>query len=278
MARTISEIKNIIITAKNNEAALANYNSTSATFLFNLWAYIVSVAIWTLEKIFDSHKTEVDNKIANSRNWNKAWFYEQCLLWQYGDDLTWNNDKFSYAVVDLSKRIIKLVAVNEQQDGSILIKVAKNGGVKLDDTYVGIGDGPEMTAFNTYIKQIKIPGMNVQVISYEPDQIQFDLNITYNPQLMTSTGQLISDSSYPVVNAIIAYLKEIKYGGTFNKTKCIDAIQLASGVVDAWFILVEAKGHNASSYDVVTGQNYTAIAGNYEFMQNLSNLIYTADV
>lgn len=267
MARTITEIKNIIITAKNNEAALAGLTSNSSTAIFNLWAYIVSVAIWTLEKIFDSHKIEVDNKIASSRNWNKAWFYEQCLLWQYGDDLTWNNDKFSYAVVDLSKRIIKLVAVPEQSDGSLLIKVAKENGVILDNN--------EFTAFDTYIKQIKIPGMNVSILSYEADMIKFDLNITYNPQLMTSTGQLISDNSYPVIDAISNYLKEIKYGGTFNKTKCIDAIQEASGVVDAWFISVEAKGHNASSYDVVTGQNYTAIAGNYEFMQNLSNIIYT---
>jgi hypothetical protein len=270
MARTITEIKNIIITAKNNEAALAGLTSTSATAIFNLWAYVVAVAIWTLEVIFDTHKTEIDNKIASSRNWNVIWFYEQCLLWQYGDSLSWVIDKFSYSTIDLTKRIIKLVAVVEQTNGSILIKVAKDNGVILNVN--------ELSAFEIYIKKIKIPGMNVQVISYEADQIKFDLNITYNSQLMTSTGQLISDNSYPVIDAITEYLKGIKYGGTFNKTKCIDAIQAATGVVDVWFTSVEAKAHNAVSYTTVTGQNYSAIAGNYEFIQNLSNLIYTADV
>ena len=136
----------------------------------------------------------------------------------------------------------------------------------------------EFAAFEDYIHDIKIPGMNIQAISYDPDMIYFDINIIYNAQLMTSTGQLISDSSYPVVDAITNYLNGIKYGGTFNKTKCIDAIQAAAGVVDVWFDIVKAKANNAVSYTTVTGQNYTSISGNYEFMQNLSNLIYTADV
>ena len=64
MARSIQDIQQEIYQSKENEPALNELNSTSKTAIWRLMIYIVSVAIWTLEKIFDLHKKEVDEMLA----------------------------------------------------------------------------------------------------------------------------------------------------------------------------------------------------------------------
>lgn len=67
MARTIQQIQQEILTAKAKEPALSELNSTSKTAIWRLWTYITAFAIWTLEKIFDQHRKEIDDKIRIKR-------------------------------------------------------------------------------------------------------------------------------------------------------------------------------------------------------------------
>ncbi|MCW0510719.1 hypothetical protein [Riemerella anatipestifer] len=45
MARSVEEIQNEILTAKQNETALQELNSTSKTSIWRLWIYITAFAI-----------------------------------------------------------------------------------------------------------------------------------------------------------------------------------------------------------------------------------------
>ena len=58
MARKIDEIYLAILQEKNLHTELDELNSTSKVAVFNLWAYIVAVVMWTLENLFDQHKAE----------------------------------------------------------------------------------------------------------------------------------------------------------------------------------------------------------------------------
>uniref|UniRef100_UPI00160CC53A hypothetical protein n=1 Tax=Ornithobacterium rhinotracheale TaxID=28251 RepID=UPI00160CC53A len=78
MARTIEEIQAEIYREKENHEALNELNSTSKTALWRLWIYIVSVAIWSLEKIFDRHRAEIDERIRVQKNFRLPWYKENC--------------------------------------------------------------------------------------------------------------------------------------------------------------------------------------------------------
>ncbi|MDE5986550.1 MAG: hypothetical protein K2H16_04625, partial [Prevotella sp.] len=77
-------------------------------------------------------------------------------------------------------------------------------------------------------------------------------------------GISISDgSTKPVENGIEEFLKTIKYGGTFNKTKLVDAIQSVSGVTDVelgdCFRMFSSDGE----WTIINGNNYAGISGSY---------------
>lgn len=66
MARTVEQIQNEILKAKETEASLNGLNSTSKVAIWRLWVYITAFVIWTLEKIFDEYKKEVSKPYPNS--------------------------------------------------------------------------------------------------------------------------------------------------------------------------------------------------------------------
>ena len=84
----------------------------------------------------------------------------------------------------------------------------------------------------------------------------------YDPLIVNEDGSLISDnSSYPVEDAITEYLYSIEYGGVFNKTKLVDAVQRAIGVTDVILESVQVKPHTEDDYTYVSGNNYESVGG-----------------
>ena len=56
--------------------------------------------------------------------------------------------------------------------------------------------------------------------------------VCVDPLVIDLHGHSVDDGSTPVEDAIKTYLKAIVYGGTFNKTRLVDAIQSVPGVED----------------------------------------------
>jgi len=270
MARTISEIKNIIITAKNNEAVLTGLNSNSSTSIFNLWAYIVAVAIWTLEVLFDNHKKEVDNKINSMIPGTIRWYHSIALKFQYGDILEWVIDKYTYPLKDINKQIVKRVAVKEVA-GQLRIKVCKETA--------GVPEAlstQELYSFKSYMNKVKFAGTNISIISYGACEVDVRLNLLYNPLLLNSNGTTIINGTPVIKNAIDEYLKNIVYGGELNKTKLIDALQKVEGVDDVYIELLRVKEDGAALFSNVLTQNYESISG--YFILNTLTLTSNANV
>lgn len=269
MARTIAEIYLSIVAEKNNQPTinalqptidneqtlLNDLSSTSKVAVWRLFAYIISVAIWTHENLWDLFKAAIEALIAGAYSGTTRWYQQQALLFQFGDSLTWINNKFQYSVIDATKQIIKRSAAIET-GGAVIIKVAKLVGglpVKLNAN--------EFAAYQAYLAQIKFAGTNISSISYDPDLLKLTLNIVYNPLVLASDGSLLSDSGiFPVEDAIKAYIAGIVWDGTFNLTKLIDAAQAAQGVVDPILTLAEGKAYNGASFGTIT-QNYQSVAG-----------------
>jgi len=74
MARSIEQINNEIIKAKESEPALAGLTSTSKVAIWRLWAYITAFVIYTLEQIFDQHKAEVLDALTQLKPHTARWY------------------------------------------------------------------------------------------------------------------------------------------------------------------------------------------------------------
>lgn len=269
MARTIKEIKksmtdkfmsdNTLRTAYGITGEDATWDSTFSTVsIENILLYIVAVCAYTLEIMFESHKKDVDEKISSNIVPTVRWYHTQALAFQYGDNLIYDeaSQSFKYAEVDESKQLIKYCAVQDAGNTiQILVSTDENGkpGVVSNDV---------LTAFKTYMNSIKIAGVLLNVRSLPADKIKIYAKVYINPMVILSDGSRISDGSRPVEDAINAYLGDIIYGGTFNKTKLVDAIQAVEGVIDIELDDVQAKT-DSGTYTKVTGNNYTAESGSF---------------
>lgn len=240
MARTIEQVYQSIITQKNNTPELATLNSTSRTAVYNLFAYIVAVVIVALENLFDNHKAENDAIILNLKPHTSTWYREKALLFQNGQNLIEGTDRYdNTGLTDQQiqeRRIIAQSAVTEI-DGRLRIKVAK---AEADDL-VELAE-IELNAFKGYMQKVKDAGVKLIIDSLTADLLKLELDIWYNPLVLTSTGSRIDgNGATPIKDAVKNYLKNLPFNGEFSNTKLTDQLQAVDGIVFPVIKLSQAK-------------------------------------
>lgn len=267
MARTIAEIKRTMTDKFMSDSTLRNAygisgdatweNTFSTVSIENILIYIVAVSFYTLEVMFESFRADVDERIARNTVPTVRWYHTQAMAFQYGDGLVYDQQaqSFKYATVDTSKQVIKYCAVKDR-GGSIQILVS----TEVDGLPAVLSDDV-LTAFKSYMNGVKIAGVILDIRSIPADNIRITATVQVDSQIISIDGKRISDGRYPVREAIDNYLRNIVYGGTFNKTKCVDAIQNVEGVLDVALGIVEAKTNSATEYVILQSNNYTAVAG-----------------
>lgn len=223
--------------------------------------FVVASAIYVVEAIFDRYREDIDAKIAGAVLASLPWYHKIALEYQHGDDLSWDEKTGSYgypAIID-GKKKVKYAACQDMGGGvRILVSGADESGrpKRLSDDV--------LTAFKYYMNRRKPAGVIVDVYSLDPDILELSLSVQYNPLVLNADGSLVRDRSvFPVEQAVNEYLKNIIYGGTFNKTKLVDSLQAAEGVIDV--VLMEAKATLPDGeVKEITGNNYTAKGGSFK--------------
>lgn len=268
MARSINEIKKTMTDAFMADADIrekyglpadATFDeSFSSVSLENILFYIVAACCHVLEVFFDTHKSEVDAKISRAVVASVPWYHKLALQFQYGDSLVFDDttQQFVYAAQDSKKQVVKYVAVRDRGT-SIQMLVA---GEK-DSRPEPLSDDV-LTAFKNYMNRVKIAGVVLAIRSLPSDTVSISATIYVDPLSIDRNGTRISDGSKPVETAIENYLKSILYGGTFNKTKLVDAIQGVDGVTDVELFSC-SYSTDGKSFKVISGNNYTAEGGSF---------------
>lgn len=280
MARTIRQIKgamtqqfmadSTIIERYGFEPGAAFEDTFSAVSLESIWFSIVASAIYMLESIFDVFRADVDAKISEAVVASIPWYHKISLEFQYGDELVFDEKTqgFVYPVIDTTKQIVKFAACRDL-GGMVYVLASKDNGSGLPAPL----SADELSAFAAYLRQRKPAGVILQVASFYPDDVRVEMTVQYDPQVLSADGSLIADPDvFPVEAAIDAYLNGIVYGGTLNKTKLVDAVQGAAGVVDVNLTGVEVKPNASSEYTPIAGNNYTSVGGSF-VSNNLRNTI-----
>lgn len=278
MARTIRQIKGAmtqqfmadsnIIEMYGFEAGASFEDTFSAVSLESIWFSIVAAAIYVLETLFDAFKEDVDAKIAEAVVASIPWYHKISLEFQYGDSLVFDEktQSFVYPEIDSTRQIVKFAACRDL-GGMVYVLASKDNGSGFPAPL----SADELAAFDSYLRERKPAGVLLQTNSLASDQVQVVMSVQYNPQVLSPDGQLISrPGTYPVEDAINAYLNGIIYGGALNKTKLVDAVQAAEGVIDVSLTSVSVKTATGSAFTPVAGNNYLSVGGSF-VSNNLRN-------
>ncbi len=268
MARTITQIYDAMILEKQTMSALndlqpnmdssqtllQDLTSTSKVAIWRLMFFVMAVAIWSIEMLFDDQVTWIENRAKQLIVGTAIWYRQKALEFQYGDPLVMVDNIYQYSPVNPSNQIITLASVNEV-GGIVLIKVAKTPTSSPEPLA-----SPELDAFVAYMQKVKFAGVGISCISRDPDLLKIHYKIYYDPLVMNSSGELISDTSVkPVEDAINNYCKELPFDGIFIVTALTDKIQQSSGVSNPVFQTAEVK-YGTNPY-VLMGDYYNPNAG-----------------
>lgn len=245
------------------DASLTFDEQFSVVSLESIITYIVASAIYTFELIIGQKQTDLEAKIALEYPFTKEWYKSRFLLFQLGDALEFSDNTFSYTAIDESKQLVNFVAIREREvEGVTKLQVFATKENKEALTV------DELAAFKNYVKQIAAAGTHFEFVSMAPDELEINLTITYDPQLLSSTGETLADGSTPVRDAVTSYLDGIKYSGKFNRTRLVDAVQQATGVLDV--VLGSVKMND----EAVSTQSFESPSG--FFVSETINETYTA--
>lgn len=255
MARSLEQIQQEMLTAKQNEFHLAglqsdatvtnifqkfwNYvfgsnRSTSKVAIWRLWIYITSFCIWTLEVLFDEHSKDVDNKLLTLKPHGFAWYQQRALDFQFGFDLKNGSVEFENTgktdeEIALSK-IVKSAAVSEivtDKEARLYIKIAteKNG-------ILSPLSQQQYSAFKRYMKEIKDWTAKVRIINYLPDRLKLNIRIVRDPLVLNENGEYIQGGASPVNEVIKNYMKKLPFNGELSLQKLEREILAIDGVND----------------------------------------------
>lgn len=280
MARTVAEIKKTMTDAFMADATIREKYGLSVEDTFsgkfssvsieNILFFIVAACCHVLEVLFDQHKADVEDKIAMAVVASVPWYYKMALAFQYGDSLVLNErtQQYEYATVDESKQVVKYAAVRDKGTSVHILVSGDQGGspVALSNDVLAV--------FKQYMNRVKVAGVILNITSKESDNVTVMARITIDPLVLNRNGELLSDGSKPVEEAITSYLRHIIYGGTFNKTRLVDVIQAVEGVVDVELEECKYKPANSSDWTVLSGNNYTGNSGSYIPVDLKNSLTY----
>lgn len=222
MARTITQIEQIIDAQVDAESELAQINTTSQTGVYALIKRLVARTWQQLEFYFDAYMAEIKLVASRAVVGTNNWMADKALEFQYGDPVVVINGTPTYAVIDATKKIVKYSSCVDVVIAGVMItqiKAAKsvaNLPVKLTTE--------ELASFTSYINAIKFAGTRTQTISIDADLVKIKADVYYDGNLV------LADVKTQTEAAILAYLQGINYDGVFNLNKLRDAMEGVTGI------------------------------------------------
>lgn len=164
--------------------------------------YIVAFGIWVMEKLFDTHKAEVDEMLADRHPHTTRWYRNLVL----GFVPNW---------ADAAP--VKYCSVDDR--GSRLkIKVAGGEAGAREPV-----SGAAVAALAAYLDNEKDAGLKITVVNEQSDRMAARLHVWYNPiELVPSVK--------PVEAALKAYVSNLDFDGLLTRNGLVDALREVPGV------------------------------------------------
>lgn len=262
MARTIAAIKAEITTNFMADEGLASaygfevgasFDSVfSKVSIESIVFGIVATVIYTLEVLFDSHRTELTALLDAQKPHRSRWYRDKVLAFQFGRSLADDSDEYD-EVVD-SEKVVKYAAVSEYQ-GRIFIKVA--GG--SDTTKAKLTD-EQRIALEAYLSEIKDAGVqigntpgSVSVTNLNADHYRAEINIYYDPMVFSANGMRLDTGANTVRDTIADYIEnQIPFNGEYRNSSLVDALQTLDGVIIAQLVSASSRPDASEDWSAIS--------------------------
>ncbi|MFN4298579.1 MAG: hypothetical protein ACK4EX_02490 [Thermaurantimonas sp.] len=289
MARSIAEIYNELNRVKENMQELhmyvcegtqtlrrdtaenlrADLQNGSKVAIWRLWLWIMAVASWMVENLFENHKKEIQKIISNTRPHTLQWYTEESKKFQYGYALTWLGDRFGYSSERPESQIISYSSASEEA-GKILLKVAKGNKPNLQPL-----SPTELVAFTEYWQKWKDAGVQLEIRSLPADQISIHAIIEVDRMVLDSNNKLLRDPQIdPIRQKIDEFGASLEFDGIFRLSDFVEALKSAEGVRDVRILSAKHKSHISGWQPIL--MSVKPYSGYFIFDYNDSLLEYTA--
>jgi len=264
MARTIAEIQQQIIDAKNAEADLAGLTSDSHRAIWRLWTFVIATAIAIHEQLLDLYLSALEAVVAKSAAASTLWVQAKMFAFQYDattpqvavlTDLT-----IEYPVVDATKRIITACSVTTDINNVVRIKVAKGSPFEALSTN-------EKDAAQAYINMIGAAGITYTLTSDSPDKIYIAAEIFYQGQYSAVIQQAVIDG----INSYLQGLSVVNFNGSLKMTDLEAVIRNVPGVNDVIMQDVIGRADSPTPADPTANPNGVYYIQNTATAQRLFN-------
>jgi hypothetical protein len=265
MARSVSDIHQSILNAASEEGRLGIQN-TSKFARYRLFAHIVAVAIWLLEKLFDAHTIEIRRMISQDKPHILQWYVAQAKAFRFG--LPFVEGSYSADHL-LDEQLIVSEASAVENNGNLIIKVAK----RINNQLVPLADF-EKWAFLSYVNQVKDAGVKASVWTFQGDKMRLNATIWVDPMVLTHLGsRLDGQQSEPVRTAVARFVSSMPFNSMFFKQKIVDAIQQVEGVVTIELRSLEVCRYDSLAFTPVDAY-YVPMSGYFDEINLAINLEY----
>ncbi|MGR3791553.1 nucleotidyltransferase [Flavobacterium columnare] len=241
MARTIEEIHGTILANIANHPDLQELNSKSKVAVYRLFAYIVAVAIWTMDQLFRIHKTQIDTTIYEYKPGTARWYRNMALAFQFGFKLLKDDDQFDNSGatpedIEASK-IVKYCSVKEGLESSkVILKVAGEQGDNLRKL-----TNDEITSFTAYMKEVSYAGVKLLIINNPADKLLLKMDVYIDPLLIDGNGTNIRTGAKSVQKALGNYLKNLPFDGELVVNDLIATLRKVEGVVNVNITTIQSS-------------------------------------
>lgn len=262
MARTQQQIK-LAMTQSfvNNETIRASYelpanavfdNEFSKVSLENIWFEVMAMAIWVLEQLFDTHKTQVDEALTNQKAGRPNDYKNMALDFMYGFPLIANTDVFdttgATAEAIEAAKIIKYCSVKESaESASLIVKVASEQNGELTNL-----NPQQAESFAAYMEQVKWAGVRLNVVNEPADDLKITMTVYRDPLVLDVLGNDIAHGGQPVQERMVQYLKELDFNGELVVNDLIASLRAVTGVTNVHIASVTAKANNETDYSTIS--------------------------
>ena len=247
MARTVAQIKQSMLDAKNADPTLSALTSTSQTAKWNLYYFIVASCIAIFEQLQDLFKADLETIASTAAPSTPQWTRNKVLKFQTGDVAELNTNTFviEYPTINTANQILTRCAVITAPNRTVLIKVAKGN----PPTPVSVG---ELAELQSYVETFNPAGIAFTLINANSDKMEVFATIYYN-------GQYSAVIATNVEAALNDYMANLPFNGVISTQAVVDAIQAVEGVISVSLarILVRrntfAYGAGVTLYNLSTG-------------------------
>jgi hypothetical protein len=263
MARTVEEIKKgmtadfmkmeAVKSAYGLDGSKSFADCFSMASLENIIFYVFAVAVWSLEKLFDLHRADVDARIEQLEPHTLRWYVNKAKAYMQGQKLVTDCDYYDTEGMteqDIAAAKVVKYAVATESNTVVYIKVAR----ELDGNPAALTKG-QLDGLTAYMNEIKDAGVSVQLRNEPADQMRISLLIYYDPTLLTvdANGNGDQEGKDPVREATKRVIENLPFNGMFRKSDLMAALQSLPCVEVADIKNVTVKPRNAEKWQTVEG-------------------------